>query len=207
MSEQDWGFGNGSKYSPGPFAVSAMDDGTPFELLFGEHPHSRRDDNIYARFPDGRIEAFDGHRVLTRVNLRTFNYLKCSGLSGNEVRRGGQFQIFLNDKLVWAEFIRDATHGLRKAESTLAKILDSPVSIWDDKWPEIGRKLFYMNHPAVITGFDCDEHESSGNRLYLKSETGTFPRPAWSEPEDHDDDDRESIATDTLSPHIWWWRK
>src|SRR5690349_3436109 len=108
-TEDQWGYGNPKDTKP--FGRQRMDDGSPFDIVWGEHPHGRQDNRMYARFPDGRIEDFDGHRVRTHVELRTFNYLKCSGLSGNEVRKGGQFRIYLNDRLVWAKFWREADSG------------------------------------------------------------------------------------------------
>jgi hypothetical protein len=199
--ENDWGFGNGEEK---PFDASVMDDGTPFTLHFGEHPHSRSDDRIYAKFENGTVEAFDGHRILTRVELRTFNYLKMSGLSGNEVRKGGQFRIWLNGKLVWAEFVRDGIRGLQKTASTLGKLLDCSMQIWRPDEPEKGRKIYYRETPAIIESFDCDEHESSGNRMVVRAECGQFPRAPWDEDGEYVD---ETAVVDTLSPHIWWWRK
>src|SRR5262245_36631578 len=98
MSGDQWGFGNPEKQEA--FDHSMMDDGTPFDLVFGEFPHSRSDNDVYARFADGSVEDFDGHRVLVRVSLRSMNYLKCSGLSGNEVRKGGWCMIEFNGRKV-----------------------------------------------------------------------------------------------------------
>jgi len=197
----DWGFGKGDDK---PFDVSVMDGGTPFTLHWGEHPHSRSDNNMYAKFEDGHIEEFDGHRLLTRVELRTFNYLKTSGLSGNEVRKGGHFRIYLNDRLVWAEFMRDAVYGLRKAASRLEQLYECSVSLWKPNEPAQGRKIFYREVPAVVERWECDEHESSGNRMYVRAEQGSFPPAPWHEA---DDPPTDTIVTDTLSPHIWWWRE
>lgn len=199
--DEKWGFGCGEEKA---FDFSQMDDGTPFSIVWGEHPHSRSDNRMYARFTDGKIESFDGHRVLVRVELRSYNYLKCSGLSGNEVRKGGQYRLYFGERMVWGQFFRDPVWGLRHAANTIEKLFDSEPRLWESAEPKVGRKIYWMNHPAVITGFDCDENEGGGNRLYLKSAEGTFPRAPWHE---DDTDSAVTVITDTLSPHIWWWRK
>lgn len=197
MSENErWGFGDGD---PKPFASSKMDDGSAFTLHQGEHPHTRHDGKVYAKFDNGSVEAFDGHRTLVDIQLRTFNYLKCSVLSGNEVRKGGQFRIRLNGMLVWCEFFREAGSGLVLAQQRLTELLGLPVRFWDGEQFQ-GRKVWWCGHPAVVAGFSCDENESNGNRLELKAENGRFPKQPW-----HDGTTGE-ITDNTLSPYIWWFR-
>lgn len=205
MDDKQWGYGSGAKGLNGepmkPFGISRMDDGTPFDLVLGEHPHSRSDDNIYARFADGRVEAFDGHRILHRVELRTFNYLKCSGLSGNEVRKGGQYRIYFNDRLVWAEFFREVEQGLRRAANVIGKLHECPLDLWEINSPKLPRKVYWMNQPAVITAFDVDENTSDGNSLVIEAESQEFAPTPWRR------EACKSVRVECLSPHIWWWRE
>src|SRR6266550_5734358 len=88
-----WGVGN--KKDEKAFAKTFVGS-REVELFFGEFPHSRSDNNIYARWPDGRIDEFDGHRVLVSVELSMKNYLKESELSGDEIRKGGSCLIKFN---------------------------------------------------------------------------------------------------------------
>src|ERR1051326_6599782 len=63
-------------------------DGRIVELIHGEHPHSRRDDNTYARDPiTGAIHEFDGHRRLIDIKIESSNYLKESDFSGDQIRK------------------------------------------------------------------------------------------------------------------------
>jgi len=202
-NEWEWGVGN--KADSKAFETGRFDDGQEFELIWGEHPHSRQDDRMYARLQNGTIEGFAGHRILTRVELRTFNYLKCSDLSGNQVRKGGQFKIYFNDILVWAEFIREADHGLRKAARRLEELADSPAHLWElEKLG--GRKIFYMNCPAIIDSFHCDESEGAGNRIIIKADGCKIPMPAHYEHGERYDWDEDTVVTSTGDKNIWWFR-
>lgn len=213
---QQWGYGKGSPYgtrlgetstAPKPFDRVAVGE-TAVDLLFGEHPHSRRDNNIYARFPDGRMEGFDGHRVLCTVLFQDYNYLKTSGLSGNEVRKGGTCTITMNGFQCATFFYRDLTWALLEAHRQIAKIQDFDVHLWqeEDRAALVGRKVYYRNHPAIITAFYEEDMD-----VILMADGGTFPLAAYQQERDAgemwDDEETAHVKDSIFSPHIWWYRR
>lgn len=199
MTDQ-WGVG--SKAQDKAFDTAKLQNGETVELVFGEHPHSRRDNNIYARWSDGRVEAFDGHRIRTRVELEEWNYLKMSGLSGNEVREGGTGNIYFNDRLVHSFFFRRIESALRQAERLVEQLKDHPARLWEwrDGHPSIiGRKVYYHGIPATVKTWWADQGAVC---LSAAAPESTFPRMPW-----HDREEPEAeIKDDLLSPHIWWFR-
>ncbi len=58
--EEQWGFGNAKENKA--FDTVKIGEET-VDLFFGEHPHSRQDNTIYARTKGGSIYEFDGHRL------------------------------------------------------------------------------------------------------------------------------------------------
>jgi hypothetical protein len=183
--------------------------GQQVELIFGEHPHSRSDNRVYARYPDGRIEAFDGHRVLISVGIESRNYLKESHLSGDEVRKGGTCTIGFNGHQVYEFFFRDPLRALLKAHEVIPKLQELPVPLHNlEKLEEqVGRKIFYREQPAVIERFIIDQ----GAVILKPDGAAKFARPCWDQPSGFDgycldDDELERVKDDILSPSIYWFR-
>lgn len=179
------------------------------DLIFGEHPHSRSDNNMYARWPDGTVEGFDGHRLIHEIKFRDFNYLKESWLSGNEVRKSGQCEIWINGFIVDCFSYREIEWALLEAHRKLPLIHGHPVRLWDEKerLNIIGRKVYYRNVPAIIT----DLFEDQGC-VGMKPDGCEFP-PAPYELEDikegtcGDSEYKDFVKDSIHSPHIWWWRE
>lgn len=200
MSE-DWGIG--SKANAPGFALGHLEDGTPYELVMGEHPHSRSDNNIYARFANEvgsegeRVVGFNGHRILVRVQLETCNYLKTSWMSGDEVRKGGLWRVWLNGYEVYSGFTGDAFEALLTIRQKLHALMGLPVRLWKGESPE-GRAVYYRDMPARITTWLPDQ----GCVVLVPDGEMAFAPPAWSD----DREAQQSIKDDILSPHIWWWR-
>lgn len=198
----EWGVG--AKANDPSFETGHLDDGTPYELIFGEHPHSRSDNTIYARFkePMGSeresIVGFDGHRILVRIELRTMNYLKTSFLSGDEVRKGGEWRVWLNDHEVYSGFLRDPFEALLTIRQKLHQLLDLPVALWNGETPE-GRKVYYRQTPAIITRWLPDQ----GCVMLEVDGVDYFPPVPWHEDQEKD----RTIKDDILTPNIWWWRE
>jgi hypothetical protein len=167
------------------------------ELIAGEHPHSRSDNKHYARFADGRIEGFDGHSVVTRVDLREYNYLKQSGLSGDEVRKGGTGKIYFDDVLCYEFFFRDIQHALTQAGSLIPKLHEVNWSDRAQRNKLKGRKVYYRDQPAIVESLIVDQ----GCVILIPEATSGFRPPAW-------DQDRETdhVKCEVIDPHIWWWR-
>lgn len=155
MNEQ-WGVGDRA-HEPAFETVEV--EGKPVELIFGQHPHSRRDNNIYARFPDGRIEGFDGHRVLVDVQVRSENYLKDSSLSGAEVRAWVQVEISFNRKKVYRFGRRSAERALFDAQWAIDRLFNLPVHVWREEELErwLGRVIAYHGRPMAVHGWDLDQ--------------------------------------------------
>lgn len=196
MSEK-WGVGN--RKDEKAFATVKVGD-EDVELIHGEHPHSRADNKIYARFKDGSVEGFDGHMMLVGFRYEPSNYLKTSGLSGNEVRKGGQFVVTVNGRDIYSRFCRSAERAAGMFFELEPKLFEGPIDWRDPEGWLIDRKIYYQNVPAVITRWLADEGD-----VIIEAEPGyTFPQQPW-----HDDfppDDETSVTDDILSPHIWWFR-
>lgn len=165
MSER-WGPGNKDK-DPS-FETGHLDDGTPYELIFGEHPHSRSDNNIYARFkePMGSeresIVGFDGHRILVRIELRTMNYLKTSYLS-------------------------------LRIRQKLYQLMDLPVALWKGETPE-GRKVYWRQTPAIITRWLPDQ----GCVILEADGVDYFPPSPWDEAQEAEKTIKDDILTPSI---------
>jgi hypothetical protein len=211
MADRQFGVGNATKEKA--FATATLGRGEHariVELIFGEHPHSYSENNIYARYTDGRIEEFDGHRIQVKIELETYNYLKESELSGDEIRKGGEGKIYLNGEPTDSWFFRDIEHALDGAKHRLATIMDHPLRLWDktERAKVVGRKVYYQNTPAVVRHFFADQ----GCVVLAPADGYSFPVPAYAI-----EDARESGGTaereedtakiEITSPEIWWWRK
>jgi hypothetical protein len=203
----NWGVGNCADSKA--FGTTMVGD-QEVELIHGEHPHSRSDSSIYARFPGGRIEGFDGHRLLHEIEFKDHNYLKQSGLSGDEVRKGGTCTIKINGLVCASFFYRDVSHALLRAHHVLDTVHDHPIHIWDPEEREklVGRKIYYRERPAVVERLIGDQ----GCVIIRPEYETTFPLSPY-EIEDskngefYKDDDGGRVKVELHSPHIWWWRK
>lgn len=141
MSNDKWGVGD-KKDSPAFRTI--LINNREIELIHGEYPHSRSDNNIYARFSDGSIKDFDGHQILTGIKFQDYNYLKESGLSGNEVRKGGTCVISFDNIDCYEFFYRDILSALIKAHQKILHLREHP-SGWPDKLQRaklIGRSVW-----------------------------------------------------------------
>jgi hypothetical protein len=198
MSNNDqWGVGNVKDPKGFDKAMVGREQAT---LIFGEHPHSRCDNNIYARFSDGRIEGFDGFRTLVKVEIEEYNYLKTSELSGNEVRKGGTAKIYFDGQCCYEFFHRDAKWALTTANRLIDEIRDKCPD-WckkDSRDKLIGKKIFYREIPAVIERLIVEQ-----GCLIIKPEDGdVFPPPCY----DKDREQSDIVKVEVTSPHIWWYR-
>ena len=205
--DDKWGVGD--KKDEKAFATTMVGE-QKVELIFGEYPHSKWDSTIYARFPGGSIEGFDGHRLLHEIKFKDYNYLKESELSGNEVRKGGNCEIIINGYLCATFFYRDIMEALFNCRSMIQKVHDCPVHLWDedDRKKLKGRKIYYREFPAVIDYLIDDQA-----CIIIKPEPPTkiFPPTAYqledAKESEHDFEDRNIVKAEIWDPHIWWWRK
>ena len=199
--EEEWGVGN--RADEEAFATAIVGEHT-VDLITGEHPHSRSYDSHYARWKDGEIEGFDGYRSLFDIEITSNNYLKTSGLSGNEVRKGGECKIKVNGKVVHSFFHRDPQRALRKADRMIDRIIAHPV--WrGDVGPfqeMVGRKVYWREVPAVVTYWV----EGEGSVLIEAEKGHKFVKPPYYDEYDWEPDQEKVVKADLFDNHIWWWR-
>jgi hypothetical protein len=177
---------------------------TVVELGWGEHPHSRSDNRMYVRFPSGRVEGFDGHRIQVSISLCTSNYLKDSELSGAEVRKSCECIIYLNGVVARRLDGRDPSALLLAAHHALGELLEMSCSIWRDGESLVGRKIYFRGDPAVIDHITDDE-------LFIVPEEGMFTAPPHASRDSVSvnewlDDYGRGLRVADNSPDIWWWR-
>ena len=204
MSDQ-WGVGD--KKDAKPFDRAPLGDEW-VDLIFGEHPHSRSDNRMYARMPCGEVEAFDGHRICTRIEINESNYLKTSELSGDEIRKGGSVKVWMNGLQVYSDFVRSWESGMARARDYINKVFSGtfPLKPWDpDDWKALeGRKVFYREIPSlidhVIPHQNCVIVVPDGVKAYP-------PAPWHNDRGDYDEYENRSAKVEVDSPHIWWWRE
>jgi hypothetical protein len=200
-----WGIGD--KVDAKAFDTTTV-EGRIVELVFGEHPHSRSDNNMYARDPmSGQIHDFDGHRRLIDVRIESSNYLKESSLSGDEVRKSVSGTIFSDGTQVYEFGHRDPAAALLMAHGLVVK-LGEHESGWlnaDNRMRMPGRKIYYHEIPATIVALIEEQ-----GCVMISTEPGIEPTirgqdaaDLW---EDCRDGDHYTVKDDVLSPHIWWWR-
>lgn len=206
MSEQKWGYGNPEDKEPwGTAIMGNAQNGRPLELLWGEHPHSRSDNNLYARDKHGTIHEFDGHRILIDVTLKSNNYLKESHYSGDEIRRGGDGLIFADGVQVYEFFFRDVQWALLKAHHLIGQ-LSEHSSNWlvkREREKLVGRHIYYDRTPAIITSLV----EAQGCIIIKPDGVDEFPPPVYARGGEDDPEDRKSIVDTVLTDKIWWFRE
>ena len=211
MADRKFGVGNAlNEKAFGTATLGRGEHARTVELIFGEHPHSYSENNIYARYPGGRIEEFDGHRIQVKIELETYNYLKESELSGDEIRKGGEGKIFINGEPTDSWFFRDITYALDEAKRRLATIMDHPLQLWDKRERDkiVGRKVYYNNTPALVKYFFADQ-----GCVVLEPEEGhQFPVPAYAIEDAREsggtaEREEDTVKIEITSPSIWWWRK
>jgi len=198
MTDEQWGPGDKEQWRY--WDNQQCQDGTPFKVFWGEHPHGRNDNKMYADFGDDRIVDFDGHRVRHKVVIEEANYVKSSGLSGDEVRKQCWADIYMNDKLCYRHTMggRDVLPMLASLQHILTRLMDHPVQLWRPDWDGmIGRKVWYRDDPGVVDAYWPDQ-----GALLLKADGGMF-RPAAHYDDEAPDD---TVKEEFLSPHIWWFR-
>lgn len=199
MSDDEWGPGDKSKWSNhGSVVVGTR----RYPLIYGEHPHSRSDNRHYVDM--GHIEptGFDGHRILIGVTLESSNYLKSSGLSGDQVRKGGSGKITADGEVVFEFFFRDIQYALQRA-GQLIITLSEHSSNWllkSERENLVGRAVYYREIPAVIQRVIPDQ----GCIMVRTADGRPFHAPVY----DQDDDERENeVKVEVLDPNIWWYRE
>ncbi len=168
-------FGVGDKADAKASRTQRFGTGESFEIIYGQHGHSYSSTTWYARFPDGSIEEFDGHHVRHKIEIWEENYLKSSGLSGNEIRKLCGLKIWIDDELAYeGAGGRTWEHAMADAKKFLARLQEPHA--WDGYWTAEGkeklkgRKVFWRGTPAVVKYVFSDQA-----CVVLECVDGAFP--------------------------------
>lgn len=201
MTEVKWGAGN--KAQDKAFDATNL-HGKPIELFFGEHPHSRQDNDIYARDEYGHVYGFDGHRRLIDVKIVSENYLKESHYSGDEIRKSVTGYIFCDGEQVYEFFSRDPQYALLRAHSLIGELGGHP-SAWlskSERQKLVGRKIYFKQTPAVIASLITEQ----GAIIIETEDKRPFPAMPWDSDGFMVHEPSSTIKEDVLSASIWWFR-
>lgn len=142
---------------------------------------------------------FDGHYVLWGFEYFPTTYLKCSGLSGNEWRKGGEIRYFRNRKQVYSEFCREPLIANNIIGGTLLKLQEFN---WDNY--KVGQKVWYRELPCVVTML-C---EGQGAVILEREDKKDFPNAVW-----HDEscgsmgESENHVKVDVINSDVYWYRK
>ena len=142
---------------------------------------------------------FDGHMVLWGFEYFPTTYLKSSGLSGDEWRKGGEIRYFKDRKQVYLDFCRDPLVASNLIGATLLKLMDFP---WDRA--QIGTKVWYRELPCVVKYVIEDQ----GCVILIREDGKNFPDAVW-----HDKNDgcmgegEDTVKIEIISDTIFWYRK
>ena len=169
---------------------------------------SEEDDDLYAKFPDGEIMPFNGHPEKFTITLNTWNDIKRSELTGNEVRKAVTCRIYLNDTLARIIEGTDIQELLKRADRAIDQLKVQPFSICRDKYTLTGREIYYDNQPAIIQSID-----EQNNLIYIVPDTTyikTFYPPVYVIEDDETDEWIKSFGpgmyVHDYDEKIWWWR-
>lgn len=202
--EQHYRWGVGRDAGSKAFDTIKLGD-SEFDLIFGEYPHSRQDNNTYARnkkYPED-ITEFNGHRLPFKIEINEYNYLKDSSLSGSEIRKGCAGKLFLDSQQIFECGGRTYEGAFRAIEHFIGEMEEMwswfPKNI--DK--EIGRLVKYEGQMFKINSFIVSQA-----CMILETADGKPRKPFASESEEFEEGDFEqetSIKVEITSDHIWWY--
>lgn len=196
MKSENWGVGNAKDAKA--FDTIKMNNQT-LELIHGEHPHSRRDNNMYARGKDGRITEFDGHRRPIKIEIEEHNYLKSSELSGDEIRKGGSVKVFCDGIQIYDEFCRSYESGFRMAHNFILEMEQN----WD--WfpknceSKIGKVIGYHEQLFKIRSFIVSQA-----CMMIETIDGK-PRKRFLWEDDDDFEQETELKVGITDPQVLWY--
>lgn len=199
MNNENWGVGN--RKHEKAFDVVKV-NGHEYDLIFGEHPHSRQDNTMYARSKSGRIEGFNGHRNCFKVEIEEYNYMKESELSGDEVRKGGSAKLYVNDILCYNHFCRNYEMGYNFIQNFISKMEMNWSWFPKDTQSQIGKTIGYREQLFKITRVDIEHAE-----MVLETLDGLDRKPFLWEDEDDLDEIDNTVKISIISEMIDWYPK
>lgn len=216
MSDEKWGAGPKEEWQyiqhfgeRELVGMSAHDNAGCYvthEIFHGQHPNSTQDNNLYLDM-EGEAVPFHGHRVRQCIEIVEYNYLKTSGLSGNDVRGGCRLRIRFNDRVVYTKDFRGAAQAAIWYAANVHVLLEHPVQLWagrGENFPDlIGRKVWFRGQEAWVCRFFPDQ-----GCVMLKSEKGILHTGAGAPGVGRhlSREDTEYVKEDLLAESIWWFR-
>jgi hypothetical protein len=209
--EDPYNWGPGNKLNAKAFTtttVGAPDQERQIELFFGEHPHSRMDNSVYARDDSGFTAGFSGHHSPVSIIVEEYNYLKSSGLSGDEYRRACNTKVLIARKHVYTlGHGRDWLYAVTRLPDVVTRLQEHPVRFWSDEDIRSleGRKVWYADQPAVVRRWSPDMG------VFIESVNGRFRPPGWAQAsqdqiDNWNDEYAEGLYIDVLDARINWFR-
>ena len=163
----------------------------------GDKPHSYSDNSVYAKNPSGSVTAFAGHRIPIKIEIEEYNYLKSSGISGDQIRKGCSVKVFVGGVQILDDFARGYEQGYKKAE----RYIDDLELFWG--WfpfnieSMIGKLLYYREQPCRIKSFIVRQ-----GCMILETLDGLPFKKFVSD--DEDDEQESDIKVKITSPSVWW---
>jgi hypothetical protein len=150
------------------------------------------------RWHVGDVE-FDGHHTLWGFEYFPTTYLKSSGLSGDEYRKGGEIRYFRDRKQVYSEFCREPLLASNKIGATLLKLMD-----FDWNSLGIGKKVWYRELPCVVTMII----EEQGCVILERENKKDFPNDVWHKEEQDGDmgKGKSTVKVDVIQDPVFWYR-
>lgn len=179
--------------------------GEEYDLIHGEFPHSRQDNNTYARDKNNpeHIYGFDGHRLPFKIVIEESNYLKSSHYSGDEIRKSCSGELYLNDTLIY----ECGGRTYERAFTNIKRFIDD----MEEKWSWYPNKTEeYVGNIIKYEGqfFKIERFIISQACMILVTPDGKPRKPFQSESEDVEEGDFDGIETlkvEITSPNIWWF--
>lgn len=201
MPEDKWGAGN--KYKEKAFDTTLMGKET-IELFFGEFPHSRQDNTIYARTKGGSIYGFSGHRQCFKIEIEEHNYLKSSELSGDEIRKGCNGKLFLNGLQIFSTWHRDYERCYRNIQKFILDMEEKWSWYPKDIKSQIGKTIGYSEQLFKIKSIDVEE----GDMILQTADGKPRKRFLWEDKDDeYYDETLTEIKVGVTSENICWFPK
>lgn len=195
--DNNWGVGN--RKDEKAFDTVKV-DGHEYDLIFGEHPHSRRDNNMYIRSKSGRIEGFDGHRSPFKIEIEEFNYMKESELSGYEVRKGGSAKLYCDGILCFNEFCRSYEMGYRFIQDFIMKMEMNWSWYPKDPKSKIGKVIGYKEQVFKIKSIDVEYAD-----MIIETLDGKIRNKFLNEDDEDLDEIDNTVKVSIVSEHIDWY--
>lgn len=199
MSNENWGVGN--RKNDKAFDTVKV-HGKEYDLIFGEHPHSRQDNSMYTRDKNGHIESFSGHRNCFKIEIEESNYLKESELSGDEVRKGGSAKLYIDGILCFNQSCRNYEMGYNFIQNFISK-MEMNWSWYPKKVEtQIGKVVGYREQLFKIKSIDIEDAA-----MILETIDGKNRKKFLWEDEEDIDEIEPTVKVSIVSESIDWYPK